>query len=309
MSQSRSGWIARGFARTTVVVVLIVAAALLAGCGDKKSDKGATGATGAISATRDQTVVDLLPSAIAKSGKLVVAMDASYSPNEFFDKDGKTIIGMDPDLAVALGQAMGLNVELKNVTLDAILPGLAAGKYDIAMSRFTDTKESEKTVDMVTYLTAGTKFYTSAADPTEIGGLKELCGKTVAVEKGTTQADDVAAQSKKCKAEGRRPVKISVFPDQSGANLALISGRAQIGLADSPVAAYIIKQSGGKLQATGTDYGAAPYGIAVNKGAKLTDAVLMAAKALFVGGQYSAILEKWSLSDEAIDQPKINDGV
>ncbi|MBI4897999.1 MAG: ABC transporter substrate-binding protein [Actinobacteria bacterium] len=298
------------------VLVLAAAFAALAGCGDKK-DSGTTGPTGAtgaagsgeITAQKDEAVARLVPAEIANRGKLVVAMDASYPPNEFFDKDGKTIIGMDPDYAKVIGQTMGLEVELKNVTFDAILPGLAAGKYDLAMSSFTDTKEREKTVDMVTYLIAGTKFYTAADKPTEISGLEDLCGKTVAVEKGTTQADDAEAQSKKCEKAGSDPVKVSVFPDQSGANLALTSGRAQIGMADSPVAAYIIDQSDGKLKATGEDYGTAPYGIAVNKDSGLTEAVLAAVKATISGGQYVKVLEKWNLADGSIDEAKINDGV
>lgn len=307
----QTGGRAAAIIRLSTILALAAMLALFAGCGDDKEDDGASGATGggSITATKDDAVAALVPAEIAERGTLVVAMDASYPPNEFFDEDGKTIIGMDPDLAKAIGQTMGLEVELKNVTFDAILPGLASGKYDLAMSSFTDTKEREKTVDMVTYLVAGTKFYTSATDPTEISGLADLCGKTVAVEKGTTQADDAEAQSAKCEKAGDEPVEVSVFPDQNAANLALTSGRAQIGMADSPVAAYIIEKSGGKLQATGEDYGTAPYGIAVNKESGLTEAVLAAVKATMSGGQYMAVLEKWNLADEAIDEPKINDGV
>lgn len=309
----RNGRDAAVFLRLLGVLALTAAFAAFAGCGDKEDadTTGPTGATGSsqITAQRDEAVAKLVPAAIAERGKLVVAMDATYPPNEFFDKDGKTIIGMDPDLAKAIGQTMGLEVELKNVTFDAILPGLASGKYDLAMSSFTDTKEREKTVDMVTYLVAGTKFYTPADNPTEISGLADLCGKTVAVEKGTTQADDAETQNKKCKSAGDDPVKVSVFPDQSGANLALTSGRAQIGMADSPVAAYIIDQSDGKLQATGEDYGTAPYGIAVNKESGLTEAVSAAVKSLMSGGQYTVILKEWNLADGAIDESKINDGV
>ena len=58
---------------------------------------------------------------------------------------------MDADLAKALGQVMGLKADVQNVTFDSIIPGLAAGKYDLGMSSFTDTKEREATVDFVTY--------------------------------------------------------------------------------------------------------------------------------------------------------------
>ena len=68
--------------------------------------------------------------------------------------------------------------------------------------------------------------------------LADLCGHTVAVEKGTTEETDATAQSKKCKSAGKAGVTVLTFPDQNGANLALSSGRAQLGFADSPVAEY-----------------------------------------------------------------------
>src|SRR6185437_15947044 len=97
-----------------------------------------------------------------------------------------TVIGMDADLAKALGDVMGLKISVVNATFDSIIPGLASGKYDLGMSSFTDTKEREKTVDFVTYFIAGTSFFTKTGGPT-INTLADLCGKTVAVEKGTTQ--------------------------------------------------------------------------------------------------------------------------
>ena len=298
-------------AKLTLLMVFVVCALLaLGGCGDSDSDTQAgKESSTALTATTDAAVAKLVPAAIKDKGELVVAADATYPPNEFVDTDGKTIIGMDPDLAKALGQVMGIKVVVKNATFDSILPGLAANKYDLGMSSFTDTKEREKTVDMVTYLIAGTSFYTAATDGTEVTGLDDLCGLTVAVEKGTTQADDAEAQSLKCDAAGKKPVTVQVFTDQNAANLALTSGRAQIGMADSPVAAYIVKQSDGKLVSTGQAYGEAPYGIAINKDSKLTAAILAGVKSLIAGGQYKAILAKWNLSDAAIADPKINDGI
>jgi len=285
------------------MLALIAVVAVLAGCGDSKDDNATTSSN---TVQKDDAAAAKLPADVAQGGTLTFAMDATYPPNEFFDEDGKTIIGMDADMANAIAQTLGLKANLKNVTFDAILPGLAAGKYDVGMSSFTDTKEREQTVDMITYLTAGTKFYTSASDPTKITGLDDLCGMTVAVEKGTTQADDATAQSKKCTDAGKEKVTVDVFPDQNGANLALTSGRAQVGMADSPVAAYIVKQSGGKLVETGTDYGEAPYGIAVSKKSDLAPAMQAAVQSLIDSGKYESILKQWNLVDEGIETSEIN---
>lgn len=294
--------------RLLTVLALVALVAFAAGCGnsdDKKSDSGATGSTASITGTFNQAAADKVPQAIRDAGVLNIATDASYAPNEFFDTDGKTIIGTDADLAKAIGTTLGLKVNLKNATFDSIIPGLAAGKFDISLSSFTDTKEREKTVDMVTYLTAGTSFYTTANNPTEVETVADLCGKKVAVQKGTVQQEDVEAQNKKCST----PIDIQVFTQQTDVDLALTSGKAQVALADSPVAAYAVKQSEGKLKATGKDYDSAPYGIAVSKKSGLTPAVQAAVQALMDNGAYAEILKKWGLSSGAIEESKVNDGV
>ena len=210
---------------------------------------------------------------------------------------------MDADLAAALAGVMGLKSDVVNATFDSIIPGLAGGKYDLGMSSFTDTKEREKTVDFVTYFTAGTSFYVKAQGGPTVNSLADLCGKTVAVEKGTTQQNSATAQGKKC---GSGTVKVLTFPDQNGANLALSSSRAQVGMGDSPVVDYQVKQSGGQFKLTGQPYGTAPYGIAIPKDNGMAKPVLAALKELMANGKYDAILKKWGIQAGALKTPTIN---
>jgi polar amino acid transport system substrate-binding protein len=286
-----------------------------AGCGSSDDSSSTTtssaGATPTTAAATPAAGVDAkaageVPAAVKSKGTLTVAADASYAPNEFFASDGKTVQGMDADLATALAAKLGLKAKVVNAGFDGIIPGLAANKYDLGMSSFTDTKEREKTVDFVTYFSAGTSFYTKASGGPAITGLDSLCGHHVAAEKGTTQADDAAAQSKKCTAAGKKAVAVSVFPDQNGANLAINSGRADVGMADSPVADYQVKQSDGQFKTVGTPYGTAPYGIAIPKGNGMAPAVKDAVAALIADGSYTKILTKWGVQDGAITTPAIN---
>ena len=300
-------------------VAAIGAACMLAvvGCGSSSSSSssssagsGSTGSSSSSStATKDAKIAAMVPAAITKNGTLTVASDASYAPNEFIASDGHTVIGMDADLMKALGAVMGLKVKIVNATFDSIIPGLAAGKYDVGASSFTDTKEREKTVNFVTYFTAGESFYTKASGGTTINTLADLCGHTVAVEKGTTEGDDATAQGKKCKAAGKGSVTVLTFPDQNGANLAVSSGRAQLGFADSPVAEYVVKQSNGQFKLVGQSYANAPYGIAVPKNSGLEKALLAAVQKLMSDGQYKAILTHWGVEAGAISNPKINGAV
>ncbi len=164
----------------------------------------------------------------------------------------------------------------------------------------------EKTVDFVDYFTAGESFYTKAQGGTSISGLADLCGHTVAVEKGTTEETDATTQSGKCKKAGKAAVTILSFPDQNGANLALSSGRAQLGFADSPVAAYQVKKSGGVFKLVGVTFATAPYGLAIPKSSGLTKPVLAALQELIKNGTYMSILTHWGVQAGAITKPAIN---
>ena len=249
-----------------------------------------------------------VPASIKSKGTLTVASDATYPPNEFIAPDGHTVIGMDADLMKALGDAMGLKIKMVNATFDSIIPGLAAGKYDVGASSFTDTKEREKTVDFVDYFIAGESFFTKASGGAAVSGIAGICGKTVAVEKGTTEESDAQAQSAKCKKAGKPTVNVLSFPDQNGANLALSSGRAQLGFADSPVADYQVKKSNGQFKLVGPSMANAPYGIAVGKKSGLAQPMLAALKQLMSNGKYKAILTHWGIQSGAIpaSQVKLN---
>jgi polar amino acid transport system substrate-binding protein len=293
-------------------LVTLLVGLLASGCGGSSKKAATTTSTSAGTTTTptvDSTVAAEVPSAIKSKGTLTVAADATYAPNEFIGSNGKSVEGMDPDLAKALAAVMGLKVKVVNASFDGIIPGLASGKYDLGMSSFTDTKERQKTVDFVTYFSAGTSFYVKAQGGPTINTLADLCGHSVGVERGTTQAADATAQNTKCKTAGKSGVKVSVFPDQNAANLAISSGRAQVGMADSPVAAYIVKQSNGQFKLTGSSYNTAPYGIAIPKGNGMTKPILGALKVLMSNGQYKAILSKWNIASGAIKNPTINGAI
>ena len=216
---------------------------------------------------------------------------------------------MSPDLGDALAKALGVEVKWVNAPFDGILPGLAAGKYDIGFSSFTDTKEREQTVDFVTYYRAGTSFFVLADGGPQINDLKDLCGHTIAVQKGTIQADDATAQEGKCESAGDSSLKVLVLPDQPAANLALSSGRADVAMTDSPIAAYQVEKSEGRFKLVGEPYGTAPYGIAVPKESGLAEPLLDAVEAVMRDGTYDEVLRKWGVEVGAIDDPAINGAV
>jgi polar amino acid transport system substrate-binding protein len=300
-------WCKPALAALTLLSVLAVAA-----CGSSNSSSSAsssaapaapastststsTSAAGSSSGGADAAVTKLVPAAIKSKGTLTVAADASYAPDEYFAPDGHTVIGMDADLSKAIASLMGLKANVVNVTFDSIIPGLAAGKYDMGASSFSDNKTREKTVDFVDYASVGESFYTKASGGTTISSIADICGKTVSVEKGTTEEADAGTQSAKCKKEGKPGVTVLSYTDQNGANLAVASGRAQLGFADTPVAAYQVKKTNGQFKLTGAAYATGPYGLAIPKNSGLAPAVQAAVKELVQNGTYAAIFKKWGL--------------
>lgn len=296
-------------ARTSLVLVGLTASmVLLAACGSSSGSTTASAGSSGVTTSADATLTALLPAKIKSAGVLNVATDASYAPNEFFAADNQTIQGMDVDLGHAIGDVLGVKVNFVNVSFDTIIPALGT-RYDISMSSFTDNVERQQKVDMVDYFTAGVNFLVQKGKNSDLTSLAALCGKHVAVEKGTVQLDQATEQSKSCTAGGKSAIDVQAYPDQNGANLALNSGRADVVLADSPVNSYAAKQSNGAFEAIGTAYGTAPYGIPVPKAADyagLATAIKGALEKLNADGTYGQILKKWGVEDGAASSFTIN---
>ena len=291
--------------RVLIAITAAVVAGSLAMTGCSSSKKTAsTASTGTTSS--QNSAAALVPAAIKSKGSLTIATDASYPPDESFATDGHTIVGMDADLAVALSSALGLKANLVNAKFDSIIPRLQSGTYDVGLSSFTDTKDREKTVDFVTYFQAGEGFYVKAGSSKTFNGLDSLCGAKVSVENGTTEQTDAQTQDKACKSAGKPGVTVQSFADQNGANLAVSSGRADVGFADSQVAGYIVSQSNGQFQVSGTAFAVSPYGIALPKGNGMAPAMLAAVKQIIADGTYTKILTKWGVQDGAVTNPVIN---
>ncbi len=289
----------------------VLAVLAIAGCGSSSSTttSSSTPTTTAAGTGTVAAIAAKVPAAVKSKGTLVVGTEAQYAPNEFLASDGHTIIGMDPDLVTALAETMGLKAKFTDAQFEAIIPGIQAGRYDLGASSFTDTKEREKKVDFVTYYNAGISFYAKTGTNPGVESLKDICGKTVGVEKGTVEQEESEAQSKKCTKEGKKAVTVLSFPGQNQVNLAIASGRAAVGLADSPVVAYQIKQNKGQFTLVGKTYAFAPYGLAVPKNSGLAQPMLEALKQLMSSGKYKEILEKWGIQEGAISNPKINGAI
>ncbi|TMD42166.1 MAG: transporter substrate-binding domain-containing protein, partial [Chloroflexi bacterium] len=103
-----------------------------------------------------------------------------------------------------------------------------------------------------------------------------------------------------CQAAGKGAIKVQGFATQTEANSALLSGRADIGFLDQPVADYQVTQTNGRLKTTGKPCSLAPYGVAVVKDSPLEKALTDGIKYLIDNGYYKSVLQRWNVSEGAI---------
>jgi len=286
----------------------LVGATMLAGTGTAAYAEQSTTHSPAVTIPtpkKDPSVAALVPASIKKQGYVSAAMDASYPPDEFVAANGTTIIGMDADFNVALGAVMGVQWKGINATFDTIIAGLQGGKFDVGNSSFTVEASREKKVNFVTYFKAGEAYYVKSSSSLKLSGLTSLCGRTVSVESGTSEQTDAQNTVKACKKANKTPDTVLPFSTQSEANLAVSSGRAQIGFADSQVAGYIVQLSKGQFKLDGSAFEVAPYGFAFPKSSTLDKATLAAVRDLMKDGIYAKILRKWGVETGAITDPTI----
>ena len=291
-------------------VVTIAGSLILSGCakGGESKSAGSSSPTAAADIT-PKKVDDLaagVPEDIRKSGKLVVGVTIPYTPNEYKDADGK-IVGFDVDLLDAVAATLGLTTDYREADFAKIIPSIDGGTYNVGMSSFTDTKEREQQVDFVTYFSAGSQW----AQKTGAGiDPNNACGKKVAAMAASTQqTDELPAKSKACVNAGKPEIQIVTFDGQDAVTNSVVLGQADAMSADSPVTAWAIKQSDGKLETAGAIFDSAPYGWPVKKGSALAQSLQKSLEHLIASGDYKAILAKWGLEAGAIDKPVINGAI
>jgi polar amino acid transport system substrate-binding protein len=274
-------------------------------CGAKQS-ANPTGAGPSVTATVDAALAAKVPAAIKADGKLIVGTDSTYAPAEFLDTDGKTVVGFDVELFTAVAAKLGLKAEFVSAQFGDIITGVNSGKYEVGVSSFTINTARKGQANMVSYYQVGTQWATKKGNPAGIA-IDNACGKKIAVQKDTVQVDDITARSKKCTTAGKPGITIDQFPGQDAATAAVVSAKDDAMLADYPVTAYAVTQSGGQLEPLDKMYDAAPYGYVIAKDQSAFAAVVRdAVKALIADGSYKTVLDKWKVADGAVTDSAIN---
>ncbi|WP_311523988.1 ABC transporter substrate-binding protein [uncultured Corynebacterium sp.] len=249
-------------------------------------------------------IAAMVPPEIAADGVLNVGTNPPFAPFEFKDSTGQ-VIGVEMDIARALAGVMGMDFDVADMDFSMILPAVSSGSLDAGASGFTDNEERRQTFDFINFLYAGIQW---AAAPGADVDPNDACGLTVSVQRTTvSETDDVRPKSEACEAAGKDPITVLAFDTADNAALATLVGRADAYSADSPVTAWAVERSDGKMEMIGDMFDAAPYGIAVPKGSALAQAMAAAMQHLIDTGDYQRILAQWNISTGLLDQALINE--
>ncbi len=284
------------------LAVLVVGALLVAACGGSTGGSGSGTAGGG---QGQQSLTSKLPARIQQSKKIIVGSDVSYPPVEFFKEGTQQVQGIDFDLADAMGKKLGVSFDFRNGTFAGLIPALKSKRFDVIMSAMSDNPQRQKDVDFVDYFIVGTSILVKKGNPNNIQSLDDFCGKTIALQRGTTQQAVAEEQQKKC---GAKKINILLFNTDTEAVLQVKNGRAVADMNDFPVAAYTAKQDP-SFEVVGEQIEAGPYGIAVRKDdTQLRDALQAAVQAIIADGTYKQVLDKWQVGKGAVTKVTINGG-
>ena len=225
------------------------------------------------------------PAATGESGGvLTVATEPAFPPFESQTPDGE-LEGFDIDLMNAIGETAGLEIQFESLPFDGIIPALQAGTVDAAISGMTITEERLQTVDFSRpYIKAGLAIAVQDTNA-EVESLEDLEGRKIAVQIGTTGADQAAEIA---------GAEISTFDSAPLALQELANGNVDAVINDAPVTLDAIESGNiDGLQVVGELLTTEFYGIALPQGSENLAVVNDALNTMFEDGTYAEIYQKW----------------
>lgn len=254
-----------------VVLALVLVGTVFAACGKKATNEPESNNPG--TETKLKTVTD---------GKLTMATNASFPPYEYYD--GKTIVGIDAEIAALIAEKLGLELVIEDTEFNSIIPGVQSGKYDIGMAGMTADEDRLKDVDFSTSYAKGVQVVI-VKDGGSINSLDDLEGKKIGVQEATTgdiyASDDFGDDAVVRYANGGVAVE------------ALKSGKVDCVIIDNePAKAYVAANEG--LKILETSYADEDYAICFKKGnTEIKEAVDKALVELINEGKVKEIVEKY----------------
>ena len=229
---------------------------------------------------------------------IVYCVDTTYPPMESI-VNGKAV-GADIDIANAIAENLGSTAQIKTVGFNVIIPALLHNKCNAIISSMTITAERAKQVHFVPYVTVGAFLMVKSGNPSNITDLASLSGKSAAVESSTTELAGLQAENTTLQQQGKPQITIKIFPADTAAAQAILSGHVDAYYADATPVLYYIRTTHGQFETAGSQLDSADEGIATRKGDALGAKIQSAVNALYASGKMKTILAKWQAGQFAL---------
>jgi|APAra7269096819_1048525.scaffolds.fasta_scaffold11234_3 polar amino acid transport system substrate-binding protein len=248
-----------------------------------------------------------VPAALKDKGSVTIGTSVGYPPYVFYDTDGKTLLGYEPELHDLWTSKLKIKGNWKSADWASLFSGLQSQRYDVLMVGIKDTKERQEKYTIVDYAMDGWTVLYAKGNSKGINTADSLCGLKVAAVAQTSETN-MKSISADCENKGKKPLSISVFNADTQGLLALSSGRVDAVSVQTPSGAYYVKQNPDKYELLDR-LNLAPglVGIVLPKEqTELAEAYQAAIQSSIDDGSYAKIMDKWGMTSLAIKKASIN---
>ena len=234
----------------------------------------------------------LAGAAIAETLKM--GTNAAFPPYEYYDDETGEIVGIDAEVAAAICEKLGCELEIVDMDFDSIIPAITTGKVDFGMAGMTVTEERQQSVDFSTSYATGIQVVI-VPEGSAITSVDDLfadgASNKIGVQQGTT-GDIYCTGDIEEKGLG----SVERFKTGTDAVLALTSGKVDCVVIDNePAKNYVAANEG--LVILETEYAVEDYAIALAKDSELTEKVNAALEELIADGTLQAIVDKYIVAE------------
>ena len=275
----------------SMMLCAAMTAAMLAGCGGNDAadtsapaeaeDAGeeAPAETPETEAPAEEDAEDA--SAAPAEGTLVMATNAYFEPYEYYE--GDQVVGIDVEMAQAVADKLGMELQVEDMEFDSIIPAINSGKANIGVAGMTVTEDRLKNVDFTNPYTTATQVII-VQEGSEIAGEADLDGKTVGVQLGTTGDIYVSDMD---------GVTVEQYNKGMDAVQALTTGKIDAVVIDNEPAKQFVSKAEG-LKILEEEFVTEEYAIAIAKGNEaLLEKINTALDELTADGTLKAIIDKY----------------
>ncbi len=222
----------------------------------------------------------------ASCKSLVVGVEASFAPFDFKEPNSDEIKGFDVDIINAIADTMGLDVEIKNMPFDALLPSVLTEQVDVAIAGYSITEERAQIVRLEPYYDSGLGVLVRSEIADKVKSSYDLQGRRICAKSGTTGCYF---------AENIKNAKVKKYNTEIETFVAIDRNDCDAVIIDKPVIEYYLVTSRDDKTALLRDrLTFEQYGIVTSKNNnELSDKIAEGLKKIKKDGTYEDIYRKW----------------